>query len=270
MEIDKIIEINRQAWNEATQHHQRARGYELFNGFSNSNFSTLERDGDENLIAEIRKIDLTGKVIAQIPCNNGRELLSLMKHGAREGVGFDLSDTAIDEAKKLAEISKLNVKFNRINILDIGNNWDTTFDFIYISEGSLQWFPNLNDFFKVIARLLKPEGNLLIYEMHPFAYLLEQIEDNKNEITISDLLPYFKKGPYSYKDGLDYVGEIKYNAKECCWFMHTVSDIITAIIKNNISIVDFRELEVEMGNNPITKRYDKLPLSYILKGQLNS
>ena len=267
MEIDKIIENNRQAWNEATQYHQRARGNELLDGFLNPEFSTFDRDCDEVLIAEIKKIDLNGKVIGQIPCNNGRELLSLIKFGAKEGIGFDLSDTAIDEAEKLAEISKLNVKFNRINILDIGNEWNATFDFIYISEGSLQWFPNLNEYFKVISRLLKPKGSMLIYEMHPFAYFFEQIDKNKNEVAISDFPPYFKKGPFSYKDGLDYVGETKYQPKECYWFMHTVSDIINAIIGNNISIVEFRELEVEMANNPLTKNYEKFPLSYILKGK---
>jgi hypothetical protein len=106
MEIDTIINNNRQAWNEAFKYHQWARDDKLFNGFLDPDFSTFDRECDKILISEIQKINLNGKIIGQLPCNNGRELLSLMKFGAKEGIGFDFSDIAIDEAKKLTEISK--------------------------------------------------------------------------------------------------------------------------------------------------------------------
>jgi len=40
---------------------------------------------------------------------------------------------------------------------DTFNNF---FDFIYISEGPLQWFSSLNNYFKVISKLLKPNGKI--------------------------------------------------------------------------------------------------------------
>jgi SAM-dependent methyltransferase len=267
MDIKNITESNRNAWNEALEYHQKARGDYLSNGFLSHDFTTFNRDCDNILIKKIKEINLKDKIIAQIPCNNGRELLSLMKFGAKNAFGFDISDNAIDEAKQLAKISNIGAEFFRTNILDINDEYDNMFDFIYISEGSLQWFPNLNNYFGIISKMLKKDGNVLIYEMHPFAYLLEQTDKNTEIIGLNELMPYFEKGPYNYDQGLDYIGEVKYNGQKCYWFMHTISDIINGVIKNRIEIIEFNELRHEMGNNPITKKVDKFPLSYILTGR---
>ena len=266
--MDKEIrEKNREAWNEALLYHQKARNNSLHEGFKNQNFTTFNRDCDDILIEKLNEINLTGKVIAQLPCNNGRELLSLVKLGAKKGIGFDISDTAISEANELKAISKLNVEFYRTNILDIDDTFNGSVDFIYISEGSLQWFPVLNDYFKIVAKLLKPNGKILIYEIHPFAYFFETSNDLDKDPTLDDFISYFEKGPYSYKNGLDYVGQTKYEAKECCWYMHKISDIINAIIHNGIEIENIEEYNTEIANEERMKNIKKFPLSYIISGR---
>jgi SAM-dependent methyltransferase len=263
--MDKeIVEKNREAWNEALCYHQKARNNSLQNGFKDPNFTTFNRDCDSILIKKINEISFRDKTIAQLPCNNGRELLSLFKFGAKKGIGFDISDTAILEAKELAAISKLDVEFYRTNILDIDNTYNNSIDFIYISEGSLQWFSSLTDYFKIVTKLLKHNGKILIYEIHPFAYYFEQINDLNKEVTLNDFISYFEKGPYSYKNGLDYVGETVYEAKECCWYMHKISDIINAIICNGLEIEEIEEYNMEMANNKRIKNLEKFPLSYII------
>ncbi len=147
MNHEDIFESNRAAWNEALGYHEKARKNSLVEGFRGADFTTFDRDCDAVLIEKLKEIGLEGKIIAQAPCNNGRELLSLMRFGAKEAAGFDISDAAIDEARRLAAISGLNARFERVNILEIGENYDDYFDFIYVSEGSLQWFPDLNAFF---------------------------------------------------------------------------------------------------------------------------
>jgi len=266
MDIKSITENNREAWNQALGYHQKARGNALQIGFANPDFTTLNRDCDDVLIDKIRKINISGKTISQLPCNNGRELLSLMRFDAKEAIGFDISDVAIEEAKQLAEISGLNATFERVNILEIDRRFDKYFDFIYISEGSLQWFPDLTEYFSVVSRLLKENGELLIFEMHPFAYFFENEHSAENQ-NLESMNSYFKKDSYSYKDGLDYVGGVQYEAKECHWFMHKMSDIMNAIIKNGIVIREFNEYNLEMANNESIKHLDKFPLSYILIGK---
>ncbi|MDR1540126.1 MAG: class I SAM-dependent methyltransferase [Clostridiales bacterium] len=124
-------------------------------GFENPDFTTFDRDCDIMLANRISSLNLTGKSIAQLPCNNGRELLSLMKFGASSAVGFDISDAAIAEAKQLAKIAKLNASFERINILEIGADYNACFDFIFISEGSLQWFPDLGKYLRWFQGFLR-------------------------------------------------------------------------------------------------------------------
>ena len=266
MKKKDISESNRVAWNQALKYHQKARKNSLHIGFENPKFTTLNRDCDEILIDKIKKISLSGKTISQLPCNNGRELLSLMHFRVKEAIGFDISDLAISEAKELAKISKLNVKFERTDILEIDDKYNYYFDFIYISEGSLQWFSDLNDYFSVISRLLKKDGKILIFEMHPFAYFFEN-GFNPEKQNFDEMTHYFNKGPYSYKDGLDYVGGVKYESKKCYWFMHKISDILSAILENNIEIQEFNEYNMEMANNESVKLLDKFPLSYILIGK---
>jgi SAM-dependent methyltransferase len=230
------------------------------------NFSTFDRDCDALVFAKIKALDLSGKTIAQIPCNNGRELLSLMQLGTVSAFGFDLSDAAIAEAKELAALAQLNATFERVDVLEISSSYNSCFDFIYISEGSLQWFPHLGDFFAVIARLLKPEGQMLLFEIHPFAFLFEE-GFNLRAGNIESLISYFDRGPHTYATGLDYVGGTEYEASECSWFLHRISEIITAVLGSGFSIQEFDEYNFELADNEQAKGLDKLPLSYLILGK---
>ena len=194
-----------------------------------------------------------------------------MKFGAKKGIGFDISDTAILEAEKLKAISNMNVEFYRTNILDIDDTFNNSIDFIYISEGSLLWFSSLDDYFRIISKLLKIEGRVLIYEMHPFTNFFILSNEMGVEPTLDNFSSYFEKSPYSAKNGLDYIGQTKYEAKECFSYMHTISDILNAIIINGIDIEKMEEYNfgcgIEFTENIKTENREKIPLSYIISGK---
>lgn len=258
-----IFEGNRAAWNQATAYHQRARNRSLHVGFQDPEFTTLKRKRDEAVNERLKQIDLTGKAIAHIPCNNGRELLSLMRLGAKEGVGFDISDAAILEAEELARIAKANASFVRTNALEIDEAYNGYFDFIYISQGSLQWFPDLNDYFSVISRLLKKDGRIIIFEIHPFKYFFEN-GFTFQEQNFDKLTSYFETGPNHYPKGLDYFGNVEYESEECFWFMHKMSDVIAAILHHGIEIEDFAEYPFDLDGTPNPDVEGKLPFSYLI------
>ncbi len=120
--------------------------------------------------------------------------------------------------------------------------------------------------FSVISRLLKRNGALLIFEMHPFAYFFENGFDSENP-RFGALTPYFDKGPYHYENGLDYIGGEQYQSKNGYWFMHALSDIFSAVLRSGLAIEAFAEYNLEMANNAATKLMDKFPLSYMLTGR---
>lgn len=265
MDNKNIFEGNRAAWNQALSYHQKALNQSLHIGFEDPEFTTLNRRCDGILNDKLESINFNGKTIAHIPCNNGRELLSLMRLGAKEAVGFDISDTAILEARQLTEIAKLNAKFVRTNALEIDTKYNAYFDFIFISQGTLQWFPDLNDYFSVISRLLKKDGKILIFEIHPFKYFFEN-GFSFEQLNFDKLTSYFKKDSNNYPLGLDYFGNIEYEC-ECFWFMHKMSDIVTAILRNGIAIEDFDEYSMDLDGTPNKEVLGKFPFSYLITGK---
>ena len=161
MDTNKMCEANRIAWNEAVP---------ILNKNSNINIKELIKNNDYYFLdkAEIKKfkdLSLANKNIAQLCCNNGREVISLVKLGASLGVGFDISDEAIAEAKELAQLAKMNCIFERTNVYDISEKYNNFFDIVYFSAGCFNWIEDLNKLFKVVSRILKSHGKLVIYEM---------------------------------------------------------------------------------------------------------
>ncbi|GHU35270.1 hypothetical protein FACS1894105_03640 [Clostridia bacterium] len=52
---NKILEANREAWNEATGYHQKARKLKWGGGFSDPDFTVFDRDCDKFLIDKLRQ-----------------------------------------------------------------------------------------------------------------------------------------------------------------------------------------------------------------------
>lgn len=148
-------------------------------------------------------------------------------------------------------------------MLDIEPKYNNRFDFIFISQGSLQWFPDLNDYFSVISRLLKKDGKILISEIHPFKYFFENGFSFKEQ-NFDRLTSYFETESNNYPTGLDYIGNVEYDSSECFWFMHKMSDIITAILHSGIEIEDFDEYPHDMDGTPDPAVAGKFPFSYLI------
>lgn len=257
-----FTESNRRAWNEATRYHQDAKQEKFFREFKKPGYSTLDRV----VTAEINRIGLAGKRVGQICCNDGREVLSLINLGAKSAVGFDISDDAINEAKRLSESSGIECEFVRSDVYEISANYDATFDFIYISIGVFGWMPDLEKFFTVVSRLLKPGGDLLIYEQHPFADVFDQ--ENRSE-PLKIVNPYFNDKPLADDSGMDYWGGKQYKGEISYWFFHTLGEIIGGMIRSGIEIRWFQEYDRDISScwEHIEKTGKRLPLSYILLGK---
>jgi SAM-dependent methyltransferase len=265
MDNQKITKSNREAWNEATLKHQQGRKIDYKKEFLKPEYSTL----DKVITAKLNDIGVKGKTIAQPNCNNGRELLSVLNMGAASGVGFDISDTVIEEARELAKISDKAVEFVRTNIDDIDEKYFNRFDLVFITIGALSWMPDLNKYFKIISNLLKPGGHLVMYEQHPFMYVFEckgePLFDPEDPMKIFH--SYFRTEPWVEDDGIDYIGKTTYKSATTYSYTQTVSDIINPIIKNGIKLIEFNEYPEDISDIfPEVAKFGKVPLSYLLTG----
>ena len=73
VELKRITESNRAAWNEVMPMHQRATSEKLDEVFSRPGYVRL----DKTEIELLHKVGLEGRNVAHLCCNNGSELMSL-------------------------------------------------------------------------------------------------------------------------------------------------------------------------------------------------
>jgi len=266
MDLKQYTSVNREAWNEGIRVQRKSRSENLVEEFKKLGYSTL----DETITAKLLQIGIKDKTVCQLCCNNGRELLSLLNLGVGYGVGFDIADEAIDEANQLNESAKLNCEFVRTDIYDISESYFGKFDLVYISIGALCWMPDLERFFEITNKLLKPGGYVVIYEMHPITNTIA-ITTEKN-FTDNDTLKicykYFRRGTLVCNDGIDYVGKTTYKAKTSYDFAQQLGEIITAMAQSGIRIEQLMEYQHDISCQFEHLGSDsKLPLSYYLFGR---
>jgi len=263
MTFEDYAESNRRAWNQVAPIHQRARKIDLRQEVQGADFNDLEEVEKELLL----QIGNQGKQVAQLCCNNGRELISIVRMGAQYGLGFDISDEVISEARELSELAGTNCDFIRTDVLDIGADNFDRFDLVFISIGALTWLHKLDRLFDIASGLLVPGGHLLIHEMHPFldmlATKLDDEYDPENELKIA--YSYFSQESWIDEQGLDYIGDTTYDSLPSISFPHTLSDIISAIIASGLSITHFREYPQDISAVfAHLEQYGLAPLSYSL------
>ncbi len=265
MNIKEYTEANKEAWDEIIPIHQKGSSRDLKHEFTKKGFTLLD-DIETQLLKDI---NLKGKKVAHLCCNNGRELLSVINIGAESGIGFDISKEAIKEANELRLASGLNCEFVRTDVYDINEKYANNFDLVYITVGCLNWLPDIKKFFSVVAKLLKDGGVIFIYEMHPSIFMLsekQELSEGENPFTIKN--SYFNTDAISSDKGIDYTGKNIYKGKIRYEFAHTLSEIFNSLILNGIQINLFNEYSHDVSacfEN--IEEYSKVPLSFILIGK---
>lgn len=255
------IKDNKAAWEEAFEHRRENWGDDNHERLMNEELPFLCDD----VAKELRKMDLSGKRIAQLCCNNGRELLSLMQLGPSSGTGFDIAENIIEQARDTAENAGItNCSFIAVNILEISEDYFNQFDLIFFTIGAITWFQDLSSLFGKVAQCLKPNGIMLIHDFHPFMNMLplpdeeEFDESNLNKLAYS----YFRKEPWIENSGMLYMTP-QYESKTFTSFTHTLSDIVNSAVSAGMAIKKLNEYSYDVG---LTDVYDdqEYPLSYVL------
>lgn len=255
------ITNNKEAWEEAFDRRKLNWG--------DDNYKTLLTEKlpffNPDVVHELEKIDFKGKAVAQFCCNNGRELLSLMQLNPNYGVGFDIAENIITQAKETATKANItNCDFISTDILDIDEKYHDCFDFIFFTIGAITWFKDLSILFEKVSKCLKQNGLLLINDFHPFMNMLPLPGDagfddiHLNKIAYS----YFRNEPWIENNGMGYMTP-EYESKTFTSFSHTLSDIINSLVTAGIAILKLNEYNYDVG---LTDAYNNkgYPLSFIL------
>lgn len=231
MKNSEFIKANRIMWNETADVHEQCYVNTLYKSIADPEYSTF--DEVERKIFD--KLQLAGKSVAQLCCNNGRELISVKKAGAGYCAGFDLSDKFIAQADRLSAAANAEVEFVCTDVYNIPAEYLSRFDIVYITIGAFGWLPDLDKFFGIITQLLKQDGQLFVYEMHP---ILNMYSPDKGTETLRS---YFATEPSYEENEPDYLDPSKVVTAGSYWFQHKMSDIISACINHRLMITHFEE-----------------------------
>lgn len=258
------IQKNKEAWEEAFTHRKPNWGEDNHLRLQGEELSFFEAD----VQTVLKTIDFRGKAVAQFCCNNGRELLSLMRLGAASGHGFDIAENILVQARETADKAGiLNCTFVAGNVLEISKEFENAFDFIFFTIGAITWIRELPLLFQKAASCLKPGGVLLLHDYHPFMNMLPIPGEEDFDPTQLNRLsyPYFKDTPWVENTGMNYMSET-YASKDFTSFAHTLTDIIGGVLDAGLRLTRLREFDYNVG---LTDVYNGkgYPLSFLVTAE---
>jgi SAM-dependent methyltransferase len=250
-------EDNRHAWNAATDAHNSHKADQA--AFLRQGGSTLFQE-ELDLLGNI-----TGKSLLHLQCNSGQDSLSLARLGA-DVTGVDISDTAISFAQKLSIDSGIPATFVRMDVYDWlaeASARGVQFDVVFSSYGAIVWLSDLRMWAQGIHSVLKPGGQFVLVEFHPFSNIFDWDWSVRH--------PYFTHGqPSTWENGIgDYValagealtpsGYIEgvqnfINPHRSHEFSWTMADVVTALITSGMMLTTLREYPYSNG----AKLYDNM------------
>jgi ubiquinone/menaquinone biosynthesis C-methylase UbiE len=233
MDTSSISAANREAWNASADHHRdAAEWHQLLSRIADPAFSCLDPTATDILSA----IEVAGKAVAHVCCNNGAELISIKNLGAQECVGFDISHAFLTQARELAALARQEIEFVESDANDLPLAYAGRFDLVVITIGTFGWFPSLAPFFASVRRLLRSGGTIFVYEMHP---VLEMFEPAAPELT-QVAHDYFRVEPYPITKAITYDGS-QHTGSTSYWHFHPLSEIISELINHGLYLKLFRE-----------------------------
>ncbi|HYO57322.1 class I SAM-dependent methyltransferase [Archangium sp.] len=236
-----LHEANRLSWNAATRAHNSHKGDQA--RFLREGGSTLFPE-ELDLLGELR-----GRSLLHLQCNSGQDTLSLAARGAHV-TGVDISDEAIDFARRLSAESGLSGTFERSDVYDwLASAPPSRFDLVFCSYGVTYWLSDLKPWAEGISRVLQPGGRFVLVEFHPVLWLF----DEKLRLTypyggghriseasgVGDYVALSGEGlvPWGYEEG---VRDFR-NPHPCHGFQWGLGDVINPLLRHGLMLERLEE-----------------------------
>lgn len=245
---------NREAWNE--------QAYEAWkNKFGIPEDVAKKISKDPNKILSVlndRFGPVSGKKIANIMGSNGTKAVALALLGADVTI-FDYSLGNKLYAEELAKSAQVNIRYVLSDILELDNQELTQdYDIAFAEIGILHYFLDLEQFFGIISKLLKPDGKFILRDFHPVS---NKLITSKG--TTAKIRKHKVDGDYFSKELVE--SEISYEkylpgetVKKVLLRKWNLGEIITAIAKSNLIIESLEEepnLSCEVYDKGIPKTF---------------
>lgn len=253
--------INKNSWNKRTAFHINSDFYNM-EGFLKG--ETSLKPIELELLGDIR-----GKSLLHLQCHFGQDSISLSRLGA-DVTGIDFSETAIEEAKKIAGLTDSSAGFICSDIYELKQNLDKKFDIVFTSYGTIEWLPDLEKWAEIVSSFLKPGGKFVFVEFHPVVWMFDDdFEKIGHSYFNREAICETVQGTYAEKNA-------DVTLENSCW-NHSLSEIMGNLLKKGLRITSFEEFdyspydcfnktaEFEPGKYRIPGLDNKIPMLFAIE-----
>jgi SAM-dependent methyltransferase len=203
--------------------------------------------------------DVADKSIAVLGSGDNQVVFALSGMGAKV-TSIDISEQQLDVARSRAAALGINVTFLRADVVDLSCLGDATFDLVYTGGHVAVWVSDLQRHYGEAARILKPDGLLIVSEYHPFRRVWR-----RSPISLEIRFNYFDRGPHRSEAAPDVLAAMR-GEWEQFLFRWTVADYISAILASGCQLIhaeEFGDTSEEWEGAPMAG----LPLALLLVGR---
>lgn len=260
------LDVNRTLWDEMAELHPSTALYDVDGIVEGRDDLRPWEDGELGPVA--------GLDLVHLQCHIGTDTVSWARRGARV-VGLDFSSVALDAARALGRRCGLEIEWVQADVHDaVEALGGRTFDVVYTGVGALGWLPDLQRWASAVRGLLRPGGVLYLVELHPM--WVAMIEDGTTicqDAVGAAFTRWDEEGRVSYADAHRPLASVSSYER-----LHSISDLITAILGAGLVLELFHEFDVTPSPTPwLERRPDGLygfpegalrfPLSYSLRAR---
>ncbi|NNF36970.1 MAG: class I SAM-dependent methyltransferase [Saprospiraceae bacterium] len=219
--------INKKLWNDLTEVHLGSKFYDV-DSFRKGKSSLKHVELD--LLGDVNGLD-----ILHLQCHFGMDSISLARMGAHV-TGVDLSDRAIDAARKLAKECDVNAQFINCDVYELINVHQGQYDIVFSTYGTIGWLPDMDQWAEVVHSFLKPSGKLILVEFHPVIWMMSY-DFQKIEYG------YFNTGAIEEITEGSYVDDKAPIKNPSISWNHPFSEVVTSLINKNMQISHLSEYD---------------------------
>lgn len=233
--VDEYQSVNLKGWDERAPAHAKSPDYGVDRFLADPDFLSGVVRFDRPLLGDVR--GLRG---LHLQCHIGTDTVSLARLGARM-TGLDFSPAALQEARRLAELTSTDIDFVEAGVYDAVERLGAgSFDLVYTGIGALCWLPDIERWAAVVADLLAPGGRLFMREGHPMLWSLADPTPDRLLVIEG---PYFGRDePIVDTDGGTYVEtDAVFDENLAYEWSHSLGEIASALLERGLLITGLVE-----------------------------
>lgn len=202
---------------------------------------------------------IKGKKIMNLLGSHGSKAVALSLLGAQVTV-VDIASENARYAKELAEEAGVEINYIIADVLKIPEEeLKPEYDIVVTELGILHYFTDLSLFFKVVAKLLKKDGKLILQDFHPVSTKLITSKGKKHKVTgdyFDDTLEEVEVAYLKFIPGIeDLPEEQRQQIKKAYHRKWTLGEVVTAIADEGLWV---QRLVEEENTKPDDKGIPKI------------